>query len=278
MQRVQTTLSASDGRYAGGIIRIANVNYPVDDNGTGNGMNLIDIVTSVPLPITNLPVSFEIFEDDFEVNGNQYPTRRTIVDTGNHMFVYDLLQPVPTRTSNRFADAYMQPDLMVLNQFDSLVPATPKIESEGAAALLLKANAGSRPYKSPVFWTAYVSTAFEFEATRDADPNDFEDGVNGGTYDEDDIFELGTLIYLETRRDTHNKEPGTSPDFGDAIARTAVHEVAHQRFESNDPGLDDKEHRPENSIMRSNVVQVPVLDFYFHAQDVRTLRHKWNSR
>jgi hypothetical protein len=263
--------------FAGGILRGGNTNFTIVSNTAGPGATV-----TIRIADEMLPVSIALY-----VNlGNNAPA--TIVDpNGNDADLYTMLQPTTVRAQNRYADAYLQPELEALNQFDSnnVTPTSHSPAGQAGLRALADHFRGTNPggparpddYETDFFWSVYVLAGFEPQFNVDGDPDDgltIFGHTDGGPGDPKQI----TMVYLEALRDRFFNAldpvgPGVTPSL--LRARVTVHEIGHQLQIA--MGLPD-EHRdppvyPPN-IMQSDAGAAADGDFYLHPADIVTIRER----
>lgn len=265
---VPTNIDAEAGEYTGGLLEVAG-GPPLPITGNTSGSNAVFSVTGT-LPPEGAVI---VYQDDYVVNPQGLAV--TQVNTEIDANLYDLLQETPDQKKNRFADAYMQPELNTLDQFDSLIPALTHVPwTIDGFEQLVDSHRGTKPpgYETELFWVAYVSTAFEGPEENDNDPTGGETYMGGTT-----ITNTISLVLMEATRDAVDTPPKYPhvPDLATGLARVTVHEVGHQFLSG---GLPQGEHRdsPDN-IMDTEPFDVAPGDYYFASEEVATYRMRVES-
>ena len=248
--------------YEGGTLRINNIAYPVLGNTEGPGANfLIASLAGIPTG------TFQVFQDDFTPDG----TLRVNLNDDSHL--YDYLQSTTKRSQNRFADAFMEPELHALDMFDSN-DVTPTYHISNLMNEVISISSGFRgtspgappreaDYETNVFWSVYVSTGFECHRHLDGDPGN-ERMVLGLTQSD------SSFVFLEPLRDGNPNDPQAD---GVVRAQVTVHEIGHQFHVAHGP-LEEvrNEHREDPINIMASTVPQPDLLFYFYVSDVAYLR------
>lgn len=184
--------------------------------------------------------------------------------------MYDYLLASTFRDSNRFADAYMQPEQHTLDQFDSTLPPTAHVGDSVAEILAAVGSARGTSvagYETSVFWVVYSSTGFEYDLVEDNDALG-EDATEGVSLSDLSLESIRDVIATET--------PPTVATDEEERARTTTHEIAHQFFDGELP--DPGDHRNDaHNIMDSDGSNTADDDFYFDPREVRTLRARYMS-
>jgi hypothetical protein len=282
-QEIVTSINiGTANEYEHGVFRANGVNYEVVSN-TINSNSRITVKTTTPVGYGQFTVYQDDWVDTFAALGNAVPT--TVVNTVNTGDLYRFLQPSTNRTLNRFADAYIQPELDSLNQFDSAISAQTHVEATTSSRPIHDLVGGQYGQPRPethLFWTVYVSSAFEGPVGADADgENVVVLGQTSGFTIQDAI----SLMYLESMRDAH-RERGFSLSLSDYRGLTTVHEVAHHFFERD---LSSSDHRDDTLNIMSSEFATTVVNgqtqtfdapssiLFFDSRDIRTLRNKWRS-
>ena len=216
-----------------------------------------------------------LFQDDFNT-ANPPATREDTTDSAN---VYDLLQETTTRSGNRYADAYLQPELDTLDAQDTAdVTAQTHVDDTANATILAVTDTsgarGTGAMETDVFWIVYLSTAFEARPAADFDPHTTEGVTRGVATGGNEVC----LVFVEACRDF--VADATAAQNPNAVtreaqrARTAVHEIGHQFDVANVAG----EHRNDDmNVMDSSSSDPTDANFFFDSRDIAFLRLRHQS-
>jgi len=269
--------------YEGGTLRAGGQVYAITGNTAGP--NAVFIV-SASAPLANGDV--EVFQDDWNVTAESAAPWRS---PPNGAKWYDMLQPTTVRAENRFADAYLQPDLETLNNWDTTNQnaVTHVSDIVGRFNPHRGTEAGAKMPPQPayteaeLFWAVYFSTAFEHHVDRDNDPL-IETAAFGAT--DRDIWQI-SVGYVETIRDAAAAAAGTNPDPANPGTltpleieyrrHTTVHEIGHQFLRDDDFPDQDGVHRsspPDTANLMQPNTGVDDVDFYFHPEEINKLRKR----
>jgi len=283
-----TDLTITTGNeYAGGILRVGGVNYPILYNTSGQNAEVT--IQSFAQPAVG---AVEIYQDDFTADGNDGPVSR--IYTPDIANFYDFQQVSTVRSNNRYADAYLQPEYNALAAFnsDNVTPVShfPDLGDEYAA--IADPYRGTSPgnaarpadYETALFWSVYVLAGYEEMYRFDYDGEDAqsqqEGGVLGGTDARvaNQIEGEVSVVFTETIRDVATSAGATLTEVV-ARARTVVHEIGHQfglsRGAPGNPHSDAPDFAA--NIMSSRTGEVPADLFYFLGADIVYLRKRIQS-
>jgi hypothetical protein len=257
----------TENRYAGGLLRLGNKNYAIDENTAGN---MVTVRSNVVLPAG--PVT--LYEDDFATpvgTPDAEPVAR--VNTEDDVVMYDFMNTTTLRSQNRFADAYIVPVRDTLDQFRSFVASTPHVSETNDLLSLYGQSAGTNApgSRTNLFWVVYLTSAYEPVASNDFDPEQSENAELGASVGQTADANYASFVFYETIRDyAPSSFPGSI-----ALAATAIHEVGHQF------GLSRTEngHRDDiQNIMMSNPLSNATNNtFYFHPEDIADLREQYEG-
>jgi hypothetical protein len=257
----------SAGEYENGILRTAGgVNYAIV--GNTSGANATVITTAAP------PVgAITIFQDDFEQDNPDPPVLR--VNTEADFLLYNYLQESVIRRQNVFADAYVEPEHDILDDFDEIsVPAIAHFGGDAADfENHIHTHVGSLDSKTPIFWTAYVTTGYESLTSEDND-SQTESTTMGVTPLAGLLGRDASMILLEAVRDSALDH---SLDHYEAQARVAAHEVGHQANLAKEgiPNSSFKHRDNQDNLMHKNPLQIPETDIDFHAEEIAMVRSSY---
>jgi hypothetical protein len=196
-------------------------------------------------------------------------------NTENDDDLYGMLQASTILSKNPYAAAYLEPELNDLNSFDSILTATPHVYTDISTTLeianttqavvnVYSAYNGSLTFETDLYWTIYVSTAFECDALGDGDPDnedapDYFHSCVGYTGISSTM--RGALVFMESQRDDYVRSTH-SYSLADAMTETTVHEIGHEF------GLN---HRSNNTIMNGKYASQKAK-YMFDINDIALLR------
>jgi hypothetical protein len=199
--------------------------------------------------------------------------------------IYSMLQPTTTvRAQNRYADAYIQPELDALNQFDSnnVTPTKQVAPARGGIRGVYDAFRGAgqgRPndYETDLFWSVYVATGFEPTDRDHGDPPEATTSIISGATDEGaGRPKQISVSFLESQRDVffNPQAPNVPPTLtlANIRSRITVHEIGHQLQLA--VGLPDEHRFTNDDIMHFNVITVPDEAFFLHPADIAAARNR----
>jgi hypothetical protein len=216
------------------------------------------------------------------INNNE-PT--VLTDPTRDDNLYDMLQASTTRANNRYADAYLEPVLTSLSTYSQIevTPANHVVQrtDRGLDAVFDKFRGPDPrptdpPYKTDLFWSVYVSTAFEPHFLNSNDGVRAGEGTTLGTSHFGNTL---SAVFLETIRDATASAYALNqgPRISEAVqrARTTVHEIGHQFDIAANVRPEDREHRNDRAnIMHETTSEVPDASFYLHRDDIVALRKR----
>lgn len=239
--------------YKSGIFRVGDKNFNIVGN-TADGAFTVAVRSDGVVPTLNADAT--VFQDDWGADGDKIP--QTIADTSKVDGVYSALQESFDNGKNRYADAFIMPQLSTLNQFDSRIPARTHAPDDALAiAGWLTQYQGSKNLETDYFWAVYVTTAFEPSAGEDADPRTGGGGILG-------VAVPGglSLIYLGEFAD---------PDYEFAahvLPTTTAHEIGHQLgLAGGSSGVEGFHRENPPNLMSAESTSIET-DTYFVATDV----------
>jgi len=206
--------------------------------------------------------------------GSTTPT--LLVDPSENRGNYDMLSGTTVRVNNRYADAYIEPELHALDAFDSALPPAGHVPGLEAYDAYRGTTPGGPPrprnYETDFFWSVYVAAIYEPEFEIDNDDIGFLAGAT-------DLRTMEvTVIYGEVVRDLTAVNTGNSPSDFALAALTVAHEVGHQFDLAAGQANFHRDPRewPVN-IMSSGRFLLTDEDLYFHPIDVSALRSTVHS-
>jgi hypothetical protein len=273
--------------YAGGLLYTSNRFYPIVSNTSGANAHLI-VEDGGTFSYTT---TVTLYQDDYVVIDNAAYLRVNTADVPSSAALYGMLQPTTRLAENPFAQAYLQPDLLDLDPFDSNVdssylPAVPHADTTVNSMVLdmfdspAEQHLGSLAYNSDLYWTMYVSTAHEGHPIADLDPNDDCAGGTDMAMGYTTRHREGTLMFMEPIRDFWANGPVPNvASVDEYFARKTIHELGHQF----DLARTLTYHRstPPN-IMKGSDTPVPLGQFLFAPEELAYLRalrlpHAWSA-
>jgi hypothetical protein len=204
---------ATANEYLGGALRVGGINYPIVRHDAKANAT-VTVTSRNPIAANN--ADFIIYQDDFDATAPSNDVPKLHADVSKDAELYSKLQESTKVVSNPYAEAYLQPKYGDLNQFKSQVSGATFTNDESRYFGPFKgAN------ETQFFWVVYLSTAFEYTATRDLDPDSENPSVAGVTSLDQQI----AAVFLETTRDFAVQHQW---DVSRTVARIAVHELAHE--------------------------------------------------
>jgi hypothetical protein len=283
----------------GGILRnlTTGVNYPIVSNTNWSPTLPFSVTVSAAAAPGLAGARVNVYEDDFHIPAgqpaNSLPVRRVNPES-DAVFnaMYQFMGENASRTTNRFADAYIQPTYGAVGQFNNVIPAVKHVKDSLLQDPDVKlggmppgdSQRGSRAFETDLFWIVYVTSANEYTKLRDFDADLFQP-TNPTAADEAYVID-GTVfpsakgvteahnqtsfVFIEASFDHWNSHrnfpttplPGETEIKGTFAAteleqygRTTIHEVGHQLDIADTPS----EHRTENNdIMNAGTHLVPL--------------------
>lgn len=268
--------------FVNGLLRDGLDNYPIVAHTVGANAKVTVMTGGLRMFGTNITLFANLA-------GTGLPA--PLIDPNSDANVYDMLQPGTLRAQNRYADAYLEPELDALNAFDSnnVTPTSHKAPGPNSLRSLANGFRGTSPgapprpadYETDVFWSVYVVTGYEPAFAFEGDPDDQEMIISGATDGDAGATKEISLIFLETLRDRFfnaNSRVGDGVTPTQLRTRVAVHEIGHQfQLAVGQPGEHwDPKSFPLN-IMSPDAGSAPPTLFFLLPADVVTLRRRTTS-
>jgi len=280
--QVPTDATIAKNEFEGGILRDSNNrNFSIVGNDANGTVFVVPRAQARDAGPTKGLAS--MYQDDYIAKKDEVPELR--IDPTKDKGVYDLLQSSRDPLKNPFAEAFVQPFLHTLDEFDSFIPTLSHVE-DGKILESVGNQRGIAGKTTDLFWGVYVATAYEPGVSKDLDPDE-EKSQFGVTSSGNEV----SLVYLEPIRD-YAELPGSRSE-NEIRARTAVHEIGHQfdiatekgqaQPASNDPQM-AHEHRTFDSLGNDNpnimylgTENISVAAFLFDPYDLDAIRDRVHS-
>lgn len=216
----------------------------------------------------------EVYSDDYTLPANPNPggplpsDQPLIRVDPSSQFVYDgmyqFLRPGTDRSTNRLADAYLEPDYNALSQFDSTLAPKTHFNSTDWSDLVDPQREG-KDFESDLFWVTYVTSGYELNRLNDGDGGGagaHERVTRGRTHHQD-----SAVVAVEAIWDSLGAP--TQARFVEQLGKTTLHEIGHEL------GIG---HRNDGeNVMHPYTEVVSMAKFFFNSIDVSTMRMRTAS-